>query len=112
MMAAKNRQSGAGAAMMVQANSSAPPTSVATPMGSRPGTSPTGASRPSTGSPFVTTASSFEVADVDRARARHEANEDGEKTSMVTPQMTPAMKEEEAKRRSTLSQDLKDKGIC
>jgi len=57
-------------------------------------------------------ASSFEVADVDRERARHEANEEADKSSLVIPQMTPEMKEEEARRRSTLSQELIDRGIC
>jgi hypothetical protein len=111
MMAAKQRQMAGGAGSMVLANSSAP-ASVPTPMGSRPGTSPTGGSRPSNSTLLGATSSSFEAADVDRERARLEANEDGEKTSLVTPQMTPAMKEEEARRRSSLQAELSDRGIC
>jgi hypothetical protein len=55
----------------------------------------------------------FEAADVERERARHEANEEGaDKGVLVIPQMTPEMKEEEARRRTSLSQDLSDRGIC
>jgi hypothetical protein len=55
----------------------------------------------------------YEVADIDRERMRHEANEDVDKSSLVIPQqMTAEMKEEEARRRSTLSQNLQDRGIC
>lgn len=112
MMAAKQRQSGAGS--MVLANSSAP-SSVPTPMGSRPVSSPSGGGLG--GSPgsagLFGNSTALEAADIDRERARHEANEEGnDKSSLVIPQMTPEMKEEEARRRSTLSQDLSDRGIC
>jgi len=115
MLAAKQRQTAAGSGSMVLANSSTP--SVPTPMGSRPVSSPSSGSGPRSmsgqfsGPPANST---FEVADVDRERARLEANGDGaaDKSSLVIPQMTPEMKEEEARRRSTLSQELSDRGIC
>lgn len=116
MLAAKQRTMAGGSGSMVLANSSTP--SVPTPMGARPVSSPSSGSGPGrsmsgafSGPPANST---FEVADVDRERARHEANEDGaaDKSSLVIPQMTPAEKEEEARRRSTLSQELSDRGIC
>jgi len=110
MMAAKQRQMAGGAGSMVLANSSAP-SSVPTPMGSRPVSSPTGVARANSG-PLGSSLSSFEAADVDRERARYEANEDGDKSNMVTPQANAATKEEEARRRSSLSQELSDRGIC
>jgi len=111
MMAAKQRQMAGGAGSMVLANSSAP-SSVPTPMGSRPVSSPmAGASRANSGA--MLGGSSFEPADVERERARHEANEEApDKGVLVIPQMTPEMKEEEARRRTNLSQELSDRGIC
>jgi len=115
MMAAKQRQMAGGAGSMVQANISAP-ASVPTPMGSRSVTSPKGAGRPMGNSTSLSSGSSaFEAADVDRERARHEAGEEEsrlDKHSLVIPQMTDAEKEEEARRRTSLSKDLNDRGIC
>lgn len=111
MMAAKlQRQGTGGAGNMVIANTSAP--SVPTPMGTRPVSSPSGSSHLSGPS---ASPGSLEVADIDRERARLEGNEESnltDKSSMVTPQMTAEEKEEEARRRSTLSQELSDRGIC
>jgi len=116
MMAAKQRQMAGGAGSMVLANSSAP-SSVPTPMGSRPVSSPTAAAGSSpnraTSGSLLGGGPAFEAADVERERARHEANEEGaDKGVLVIPQMTPEMKEEEARRRTSLSQDLSDRGIC
>merc|ERR1719329_440800 len=80
-------------------------------MGNRTVSSP-GAARANSGS-MLGNNTSFEAADVERERARHEANEEGgDKNQLVIPQMTAEMKEEEARRRSTLSQELSDRGIC
>jgi len=116
MMAAKQRQmnGGVAGAGMVLANSSTP-SQVPTPMGSRGPTasSPSGAA----GSPLGMKSpgnTNLEVADIDRERARHEATEreEGDKNTMVMPMMTAEMKEEEARRRNNLSQELNDRGIC
>lgn len=110
MMAAKQRQMVGGAGSMVLANSSAP-SAVPTPMGNRPVTSPSaGAARGMPGSPLG--GSGFQAADVERARAQHEENEESTaKGVLVIPQMTAEQKEQEARRRTNLSQELSDMGI-
>jgi hypothetical protein len=122
MLAAKQRQSTPGAASMVTANSSAPSEfdRVPTPMNNstRPNNmkSPTGGLAGQFGSSpnrtFNSTVSSSNYFEEERRDLLGE-DEEGrvDKNTMVMPVMTPEMKEEEAKRRQTLNQELMDRGI-
>jgi len=111
MMAAKQRQMAGGAGNMVLANAGAP-ASVPTPMGSRWMGSPTAAAN-RTNSGMLGGSPTFKANDIDLVRAQHEADneEDATKGVQVIPQMTQEMKEEEARRRTNLSQQLSDAGI-
>jgi hypothetical protein len=119
MMAAKQRQMTAGASCMVTANSSTPVDTVPTPMGgnrspqSLAGDSPL--QKVSTSGYMNTPTQSFKDSITRsplKADTFAEDEREAEKESVVIPEMTQEMKEEEARRRQSLSQELIDRGIC
>lgn len=119
ILAQKQRQSVPGAGSMVTANASTPSDfdRVPTPMGNtRPiAKSPTGglAGQFGTGPnrTFNSTVSSANFCQEETNDILGDDEDRVEKNTMVLPVMTAEMKEEEAKRRQTLNQQLADKGI-
>lgn len=122
ILAQKQRQAVPGAASMVTANASTPSDfgRPSTSMSNRPSTSmssksPTGGLAGQFGvnpsRTFNSTVSSSNFCEDEKNDAFGDDEDRVEKNTMVTPVMTAEMKEEEAKRRSSLSQELADRGI-